>query len=428
MKKILLKTILVIVTMPLLISAQPLNFGNTYTISSGADGFGRPRVALTNNQPIVIWRKDSNPKTIRASKWDGTSFSMPYDITTAGVLPSSWDGPEIAAKGDTVYLVFASTATTQESIMLIRSFDGGNTFSDTIRVSENNPAHKYRMGNIKIDKDGHPIVSYMQYLLNFTEPKQMVNRSINYGDSFIGSVEGSESAPGEPCDCCKSSLILDDNDIYLLFRNNINNERNSYISKSTDGGQTFNLVADLDDYDWNVNGCPATGPLGVVNGDSLLIVRRSGGTGNNEIVYTNSNKLDLNYSYNRNIDPIVGKIQDYPDLTLNGDTIFIAWQDNRNNIPDCFFSYSLNGIENLSLGNTFTDTLVTGAKLNPDLVFKNNGIHLVYNDNGSNSIKYVRGSFDNVSYIYEQQNKQEIFYNFDLLGRKTKKSRTLFKK
>ena len=428
MKKILSKIIFIALSLPLLASAQSLNFGNTFTISSGADGYGRPRIALTNDQPIIIWRKDSTPKTIRASKWDGTSFSMPYDITAAGVLPSSWDGPEIAAKGDTVYLVFASTATTQESIMLIRSFDGGNTFSDTIRVSENNPAHKYRMGNIKIDKDGHPIVSYMQYLLNFTEPKQMVNRSINHGDSFIGSIEGSESAPGEPCDCCKSSLILDNNDIYLLFRNNINNERNSYISKSTDGGQTFNLVADLDDYDWNVNGCPATGPLGVVNGDSLLIVRRSGASGNDEIVYSNSNKLDLNYSYNRNIDPIIGKIQDYPDLTLNGDTIFIAWQDNRNNIPDCFFSYSTNGTENLSLGNIFTDSLVFGAKLNPDLVFKNKNIHLVYNDNGSNSIKYVRGSFDNISYIYEQQNEQELFYNFDLLGRKTKKPSFLFKK
>ena len=426
MKKILSKIIFITLSLPLLVSAQSLNFGNTFTISSGADGYGRPRIALTNNQPIIIWRKDSTPKTIRASKWDGTNFTTPYDITSAGVLPSSWDGPEIAAKGDTVYLVFASTATTQESIMLIRSFDGGNTFSDTIRVSENNPAHKYRMGNIKIDKDGHPIVSYMQYLLNFTEPKQMVNRSINYGDSFIGSVEGSESAPGEPCDCCKSSLILDNNDIYLLFRNNINNERNSYISKSTDGGQTFNLVADLDDYDWIVNGCPATGPLGIVNGDSLLIVRRSGGTGNDEIVYTNSNKLDLNFSYNRNIDPIIGKIQDYPDLTLNGDTIFIAWQDNRNNIPDCFFSYSINGIENLSLGNTFTDTLVFGAKLNPDLVFKNNNIHLVYNDNGSNSIKYIRGSFDNTSYIYEHQNKQKLLYNFDLLGRKIKKPSFIF--
>ena len=134
MKKILLKTLLIIVTMPLLISAQPLNFGNTFTISSGADGYGRPRVALTNNHPIVIWRKDSTPKTIRASKWNGTGFSNPYNITLSGVLPDSWDGPELATKGDTVYVVFPSTATTQSSIMLIRSFDGGNTFSDTIRV------------------------------------------------------------------------------------------------------------------------------------------------------------------------------------------------------------------------------------------------------------------------------------------------------
>ena len=62
------------------------------------------------------------------------------------------------------------------------------------------------------------------------------------------------------------------------------------------------------------------------------------------------------------------------------------------------------------------------------LVFKNNGIHLVYNDNGSNSIKYVRGSFNNTSYIYEHQNKQELFYNFDLLGRKTKKPSFILKR
>ena len=80
-------------------------------------------------------------------------------------MPSSWDD-EIAAKGDTVYVVFTSAATTQSSIMLIKSFDGGVSFSDTIRVSENDPSHKFRMGNVRIDKNGNPVVNYMQYLLN----------------------------------------------------------------------------------------------------------------------------------------------------------------------------------------------------------------------------------------------------------------------
>ena len=59
MKKILSKIIFITLSLPLLVSAQSLNFGNTFTISSGADGYGRPRIALTNNQPIIIWRKDS---------------------------------------------------------------------------------------------------------------------------------------------------------------------------------------------------------------------------------------------------------------------------------------------------------------------------------------------------------------------------------
>ena len=403
---------------PFILFGQQLNFDNSISISSGADGFGRPRIDLTNDGPIIIWRKDSTPKVLRASKWNGSSFSQPYDICTSDVLPSSWDGPEMATKGDTIYVVFTSTATTQSSIMLLKSFDGGTSFSDTIRVSENNPSHKFRMGNIKIDNNGNPIVSYMQYLLNWSEPKQIVNRSTDYGNSFLGGVNASQSAPGEPCDCCKASLILDNDDIYLLFRNNNSNERNSYISKSTDGGLTFNLVSDLDDYDWIVNGCPATGPLGMVNSDSLLIVRRSGATGNDEIVINNISKVDLNHSYTRNIDPVLGKIQDYPDLTLNGDTIFIAWQDNRNNIPDCFLSYSTNGVENLSLGIKFTDSLITGPKLNPDLVFKNGLIHLVYNNNVANSIEYLKGFFGQLSTVQETSIENNMNFDFDILGRK----------
>ena len=419
MKKYISKLILSIVSLPLISFGQQLNLDNSLTISSGSDGFGRPRIALTDNGPIIIWRKDSTPKAIRASKWNGSSFSPPYDICSPDVMPSSWDGPEIASKGDTVYVVFTSTATTQSSIMLIKSFDGGLSFSDTIRVSENDPSHKFRMGNVRIDKDGNPVVNYMQYLLNWGEPKQMVNRSIDYGNTFLGSVHASVNAPGEPCDCCKASLILDNDDIYLLFRNNNLNQRNSYISKSSDGGLTFNLVENLDDFDWMLSGCPATGPLGIVNGDSLLIVRRSGATGNDEIVYNNIDKSDLNYSYTRNIDPILGKIQDYPDVAANGDTVFIVWQDNRDNIPDCFLSYSTTGVEGLSLGIKFTDTTISAPKLNPHVIYSNNLVHIVYNHNGLNSVEYVKGSFGQLSAIDEIKKDKVSNINFDILGRKS---------
>ena len=335
------KLLLILLFFPMIGFGQQLLWDAYTTISSTSDGYGRPRIVLTENaSPLIIWRKDSSPKVLRASKWNGSAFLPPYDILQAGILPSSWDGPEVVAKGDTVYVVFTSLATTQSSIMLIKSFDGGLTFSDTIRVSENNPAHKFRMANIAVKEDGNPVVSYMQYLLNWTEPKQMVNSSVTFGDNFAGTTEGSLLAPGEPCDCCKSSLICSANNVYLLFRNNDANARNSYISKSIDGGLSFISTADMDNYSWILNSCPSTTPRGIVLGDSLCIVKRSGASGNNEIVYSNVNTSDLNYSYNRNIDFVAGALQDYPEISSNGDTIVVVWQDNRTGQQNCYMSYS----------------------------------------------------------------------------------------
>ena len=143
----------------------------------------------------------------------------------------------------------------------------------------------------------------MQYLW---ETKQMVNRSIDYGNTFLGSVHASVNAPGNRTIAARHRSAWQWWHL-SSFRNNNLNQRNSYISKSSDGGLTFNLV-NLDDFDWMITGCPATITLGVVNGDSLLIVRRSGATGNDEIVYNNINKSDLNYSY-INVDPVMEKFK-----------------------------------------------------------------------------------------------------------------------
>ena len=426
------KLLLILLCLPMIGfgQSQELFWDSFIPISSGVDGYGRPRIVLTSdNKPLIIWRKDSSPKVLRASKWNGANFSLPYDILQPGLLPSSWDGPELAAKGDTVYIVFTSTVTPQSSIMLIKSFDGGLTFSDTIRVSENNPMYKYRMANVIVKSDGNPVVSYMKYLLNWMDPEQMVNTSNNYGSSFVGAIEGSALAPGEPCDCCKSSLVSSGNDLFLLFRNNHNNERNSFIAKSTDGGLSFNATTDLDDYDWMLNSCPATTPRGVVIGDSLVIVKRSGATGNNEIVCSSVNTTDLSYLYNNNIDLMPGVEQDYPEISANKDTIVVVWQDNRTGIQDCYISTSTNGASSLNGSISFTDSTTTGHKLDPDVVYAKRNIHLVYLDYTQHEILYVKISFDVLNEVLNlvqipRKNPKVL----DLLGReaKVKKNELLF--
>ena len=423
MKKIFV-VILLLQTIITCSFSQQLNFGNYLTISSGADGYGRARiVTVTNGDPLIVWRKDSSPKMLKATRWTGSSFVSSYDITNVGVNPNSWDGPEVAAKGDTVYVVFTSLATTQTSIMLIKSFDGGLTFSDTTRVSKNDPLHKYRMGNIAIDKLGNPVVSYMQYLLNWTEPKQMVNKSNDFGNSFVGAVEASHLSPGEPCDCCKSSLVIDNDNIYLLYRNNENNVRNSFVAKSSNGGLSFDTYSDLDDFNWIISSCPATTPKGVVNNDSLIVVRKSGATGNNEVVISSIDKTSLSSAQCVNIDyPPAGTIQNYPEIDNKGDSLFVVWQDNRNGLTDCFIKYSFNGVNNLAHFSSFTDSSVTGPKLNPHVAYSNNKLHLVYTDYSAYSIKYVKANIGNTTFVNENKNSQKKYFNFDLLGRKNRNS------
>ena len=112
----------------------------------------------------------------------------------------------------------------------------------------------------------------MECLANFTDYKQTVRTSFDFGQTFSAEVDVSALAPGEPCDCCQSTLVTKgNNDVFLLFRNDDSNVRNTYIAKSSDGGVTFSTTEDLDDINWVLNSCPTSSPVGAVLGDSIMV-------------------------------------------------------------------------------------------------------------------------------------------------------------
>ena len=256
MKQILLLFVLIV---PTLIFSQII-FSPEIIISDNTTGYGRPRMTLTANDiPVIIWLKDGNDHSIMMSRGNGNgTFSTLIEIVDHDLEPAGFIGPEIASKGDTVYIAFICGAFTNNAIMIKRSFDAGITFSDTIRVSPKDNNYKYAMPNVEVKDDGNPIISYMKCTQNYTDWEQIVNISMDFGSTFDNEVNASVFSPGEPCDCCKSSVITEGNNVYLLFRNNDNNVRNMYISKSIDGGISFTSTEDLDDINWILNSCPTS--------------------------------------------------------------------------------------------------------------------------------------------------------------------------
>ena len=389
-------------------NAQTLNWSATQAISSGSQsGYDRPRVVTTaNNSPLIMWTKTSTPKSVRVSKWNGTSFSIPYNIVSPVLEVTGFIGPEIASKGDTVYVIFLSARSPNNYVYLISSFDGGLTFSDTVRVSDNSNTYKFSMPNVTVNTDGNPIVSYMTCTNSWTDWEQMVKVSSDFGNTFSSAFDVSALAPGEPCDCCKSSLVANGNEVFLLFRNNDMDVRNAYVAKSSDGGLTFTTANDIDDANWVIGSCPSTSAQGMLSGDSIIIVRRSGANGQDKLLLSAVNSTDLQYAYNHNIDPISFGVQNFPEIAGNGDTIGIVWQDNRNSYMDCYFSYSTTGANIISESVYMSDTNNVGSQTDPDICFTNGIFHFVYENVGTHEILYRSATFVNNTAITELDNNQ----------------------
>lgn len=423
-----MRKILFLLFFPILLSAQgvELNPTTNYTvISSGpSEGYDRSRIVTTANSNLfVIWSKLSSPKSIRAKKWNGTAFGSVMDLVTSDLMPTGFIGPEIASKGDTVYLIFESLLHNNHIIYLKKSFDGGVTFSDTIRVSENSNTHKFAMPNVAVRVDGNPVISYMECLPNWTDWKQTVRTSFDFGQTFSSPADVSALTPGEPCDCCQSTMVTNGNDdVFLLFRNNDNNVRNSYIAKSNDGGLTFTSAQDLDDVNWVFNSCPTSSPVGAVNNDSIMVVRRNGGSGVNELYKSNVNMNDLQKSYFTQLDASNAPLQDKAEIASfknSPNWSVVVWEENRNGVKECFYSIIDDNGANLNAG-VISDTSIFGHKIEPDIshVYDNN-FAIVYTASTQHEVHFIFASVLDIILNTSEVNSQnqQIVKSVDFLGK-----------
>ncbi len=403
------------------VQLTPQNY--TVVSSGSSEGYDRPRVIVTaNNYPFIIWSKLSSPKSIKAKKWNGTTFGNAVDVVGSDLMPTGFIGPEIAAKGDTVYLIFESLLHANHVIYLKKSFDGGLTFSDTIRVSENSNTHKFAMPNVAVCEDGNPVISYMECLPNWTDWKQTVRTSFDFGTTFSAAADVSSLAPGEPCDCCQSTMVTNgNNDVFLLFRNNDTNVRNSYIAKSNDGGLTFTSAQDLDDVNWVFNSCPTSSPVGAVNNDSIMVVRRNGGSGVNELYKSNVNMNDLQKSYFTQLDASNAPLQDKAEIASfknSPNWSVVVWEENRNGVKECFYSIIDDNGANLNAG-VVSDTSIFGHKIEPDITYVGGDTFAItYTASTQHEVHFVFVELSDVVSINELNSpNRKVVKTIDLLGR-----------
>ncbi len=393
----LVVTSLFITLFSLAISAQTTDIVWSAPTPVAASSFGAasPKIGmLANGDLVAIWGKSGASPKIYFSRKVGDNFEAPVQLNTGSISPDiyGFGGLDLAVSGNKIFIVFENFGA---GIHLLRSEDGGQTFLPPTNVFTPPTGDWTTLASVTADGQGNPIVSVIRELVNETNARYIVVRSTDGGASFLPPVVASEPANGEyVCECCPSDMVVAGDSMWLVFRNNDNNLRDIWVSRSTDAGATFDTATDVDESDWVLNACPISGPrLHNIGNDSLLAVWMSGATGLGRIYAATLHGSTMEKGWQFNLAPTnANSLQSFPSIAGSGDTLCLVWEESGfgGNAGEILYSFSTTGAAGLS---TYTPAMVgeasPGNQKYPDLLFKNGVYHLIYQTGGA--LAYRRG-------------------------------------
>lgn len=385
-------------------------------IAANSYGNMHPRIATdANENPVVIWGRLSD-QSLFISRWNGTAFTMPMKVNPPWmtIATQTWQGPHIASMGDTVYVVMKRTPEAPDTnhIYIVRSTDGGMTFSAPIQV-DNIADSVSRFPTLTVDDNGNPIVGFMKFDPFFGDARWVVARSTDLGNTFSTDVKASGwSASGATvCDCCPGAIACSGNTVAMLYRDNNSNIRDAWAGISTNAANSFLSGMAIDQQNWMLMMCPSSGPDGEIIGDTLYSVFMNGASGMNLVYLSKASVSSITGAAGI---PLTGVFtgltqQNYPRIAYSGNALAVVWKQIVNGTDQLALQFTNNLANGLSAG---FDTVDLANITNADVALANGKIFVVWQDNGSGTVKFRSGTFTSTTGIPEaQQNLFSIFPN-----------------
>ncbi len=359
--------------------------------SSNYDNVG-PRIALNNNQQaVVLWGQLLPQQNYVAVHNSNEGFSTPI-LVNGPLTPyvHSVEGATITAKGDNVYVSFGNNETLNDGIYTTRSTDGGLSFDAPISVA-NLGTMIPSLPTVNVDSYGNPVVCFISTTSAWTQATYQTAISLDGGISYLPNVTANTGiGNGIACECCPATMAISGNNHLLMFRNNDNNIRDIWVTKSVNSGINYTESADIDALDWSISGCPATGPDGIIINDELISVWMSSGGDNGSKVYLSTltiSTMEKGIEIPLHLDETVSATQNYPHIAGQNDTIGIVWQENIVGDISVFFTWSVNGVAELAQNVQALSSSGSNQKY-PDIAYGNGVFHIVYENIATNTSIY----------------------------------------
>ncbi len=200
---------------------------------------------------VVYGRQDS--LWYASSDDKGSTFSSPKLITVLpGLASSHTRGPQIAA--------------TTNGLVVTAANNEGDIFSYTKNQQQWSRATRVNDADT-IAKEGLMSLSadHQNAFAVWLDLRGNRRNKIYGAASFDGGKTWSKNIPvyispeKTVCECCKPSVLVSGNKVYVMFRNFLQGNRNLYLIQSNDMGKNWSKAQKLGAGDWKLNGCPMDG-------------------------------------------------------------------------------------------------------------------------------------------------------------------------
>jgi hypothetical protein len=383
-------------------------------ISVNTFGNMHPRISVDGNgDPLVIWGRMSDGAVFLA-RWNGTGFNTPVKLNPAWmqIATASWMGPDIASKGDTVYVVVKKTPETSDTnhVYILTSFDGGNNFFAPVRVDYIADSLS-RFPTVTVDDQGNPIVAFMKFNSSFLDSRWVVSRSLDYGNTFNTDVKASgfSGINAEVCDCCPGAVLNSGVNTLMLYRDNLSDIRDIWAGHSNNNLASFDNGFAVDTLNWFIVTCPSSGPDGIIVGDSLYSVFLSAGNGSYRTYLSTSSVSNNALGTFSNLTGSLPGLsqQNYPRIAHSGNAAAIVWKQNINGVaqlPVLFTNDITSGFPSAF------DTVDISDITNADVAMSNGKVYVVWQDDNSQTVKFRSGTY--VVNTSIEESEQTIFTLF----------------
>jgi hypothetical protein len=250
------------------------------------------------------------------------------------------------------------------TIWYARSEDGGRTFEPGQSVAVE-PAGEVAMVQVALDESGDPILAWL------AGSKLSFSRSHDGGASFTEAISIGDGS----CECCQPQIAVNDDEIHIAYRglepgNDKGDIRDIVMIQSADEGATFQPVTRVSDAHWYLPACPIAGPSLAIHNDLLYAawmdgrLEEPGSFSRGDIWLASSQDDGKTFSPNIRINADSSQHHTLPVLAIGpGGRIHVAWEAQLQSERQAFLYYTFSD----DGGGTFALPLTIADNSDPTL-------------------------------------------------------------